>query len=370
MNNLDRVVEKMASPAPKMRDHVWGLFVVAIALLAGLLLRRFLAVPDIALMLLIAIQIVAIVFGLRPALLACLVSTLAYNFLFIPPLYAFSVADPENIVTLLLFTLAALITSSLTSLVRSQALIARSAQLQAETEKLRSALLTSVSHDLRTPLASILGSATSLKSYRASLDEEAQRQLIDTIKEEAERLNRFISDLLDMTRLEAGAIELRTELVDLSDVVGSALRRAQDVLRHHKFTTNLQPDLPMVKLDPVLFEQVLFNLFDNAAKYGPEGTMISLSAERVGPSVALKVLDEGEGIPAADLERVFEKFYRVRGGDRRRAGSGLGLTICRGFVAAMGGTIHAANRRDRRGAVFTIEFPVPAQPAEPEERAA
>jgi two-component system sensor histidine kinase KdpD len=230
--------------------------------------------------------------------------------------------------------------------------------------------LTSVSHDLRTPLASILGSATSLKGYRASLDDEAQRQLIETIEQEAQRLNRFISDLLDMTRLEAGAVELRSELVDLSDIVGSALRRAGTVLSHHALATDLGPDLPMLKLDPVLFEQVLFNLLDNAAKYAPQGTTISLSAQRNGSSIALKVIDEGDGVAAADLDRIFEKFYRVRAGDRQRAGTGLGLAICRGFVEAMGGTIFAANRRDRRGAVFTIELPIPAQAAAPEEHTA
>jgi K+-sensing histidine kinase KdpD len=369
MENLDHaVIETMASPKrPAARHFVGALLIVAVGLIGGILLRPFLAVFDIALMLLIAVQIVAILFGLWPALAASVVSTLAYNFFFIPPLYTFTVADPENVVTLLFFAVTVLITSSLSSLLRSQALIARRATLQAETEKLRSALLTSVSHDLRTPLASILGSATSLKCYRATLDEEAQRQLIDTIEEEAQRLNRFISDLLDMTKLESGAVEPHSELVDLSDIVGSALRRASGVLGRHRLNTDLSPDLPMVKLDPVLFEQVLFNLLDNAAKYAPDGTTISLSAERNGSSIALKVTDEGEGIAAPDLDRIFEKFYRTRTGDNQRAGTGLGLAICRGFVEAMGGTIFAANRRDRRGAVFTVEIPIPRHSAAPEE---
>jgi two-component system sensor histidine kinase KdpD len=235
------------------------------------------------------------------------------------------------------------------------------ARIAAETEKLRSSMLTSISHDLRTPLASILGSATSLKNYRSTLRETEQNQLIETIQEEAERLNRFISDLLDMTRLEAGAIQPKSEIVDLSDVVGSALRRAHALLAGHQVKIELEPDLPMVKLDPVLFEQVLFNLFDNAAKYSPDGTTISITAEHMGQSVTMRVLDEGDGIPDADLERIFDKFYRARAGDRQRAGTGLGLAICRGFVEAMGGTIRAANRDDRKGAVFTIRFPLPAQ---------
>jgi two-component system sensor histidine kinase KdpD len=232
------------------------------------------------------------------------------------------------------------------------------AEVAAEAEQFRSALLTSISHDLRTPLASILGSATSLRNYRQSLDEAAQDELIATIQEEGERLNRFIANLLDMTRLEAGAVQPRTDLVDVGDVVGSALERCARVLAKHRVTVDVAPDLPMLNLDPVLFEQVLFNLLDNAAKYAPDGTEIELNARQDGPVVRLKVIDEGHGILPEDLDRIFEKFHRARMADNRRVGTGLGLAICKGFIEAMGGSIAAANRQDRRGAVFTITFPV------------
>jgi len=234
-------------------------------------------------------------------------------------------------------------------------------RIAAETERLRSALLTSISHDLRTPLASILGSATSLKSYGKDMTAEARGELVNTIQEEAERLNRFIANLLDMTRLEAGSIEPHGELVDLSDVVGSALRRAGAVLGRHRVTVTLPPDLPMVKLDPVLFEQALFNLLDNAAKYAAPATTVTLRAERVGDVVRVDLLDEGDVIPKDDLERIFDKFYRVQAADRKRAGTGLGLAIARGFVEAMGGAIQAANRTDRSGAIFSIVLPVPSE---------
>ncbi len=244
------------------------------------------------------------------------------------------------------------------------------ARIAAETERLRSALLTSISHDLRTPLASILGSASSLKTYRATLDEAAQAELVETIVEEAQRLNHFIANLLDMTRLESGAIAPHGELIDLSDVIGSALRRAGAALAGHVIEVDLAPDLPMLKLDPVLFEQALFNLLDNAAKYTPAGTRVGVRARRDGSLVRLEITDEGDGIPIADLERIFDKFYRVQAADKKRAGTGLGLAICRGFVETMGGTISAANRRDRSGAVFTITLPVPARQAPPREEAA
>jgi two-component system, OmpR family, sensor histidine kinase KdpD len=238
------------------------------------------------------------------------------------------------------------------------------ARLSAETERLRAALLTSISHDLRTPLSAILGSATSLRTQ--NLDQQAQSELFATIQEEAERLNRFIANLLDMTRLESGAIEPHLEPVELSDVVGSALRRASKVLRHHQVDVDFAKDLPLVRIDPVLFEQVLVNLLDNAAKYTPTGTKVDVTAIVEGSRLVLRVRDEGDGIPHADLERIFDKFYRVQATDRRRAGTGLGLAICRGFVEAMGGTITAGNRTDRRGAVFTISLQLPV----PQERAA
>ncbi len=236
------------------------------------------------------------------------------------------------------------------------------AKLAAEADRLRSALLTSISHDLKTPLASILGAAGTLRDYRQALPEEDYTALLATVIDESERLNRFIANLLDMTRIESGAMEPNAALVDVADVVGSALRRASKITAGHSVETALPDDLPMLRLDPVLFEQVLFNLLDNAAKYAPAGSAITIRARQDGREVLVTVTDEGPGLPPADLERVFDSFYRVRKGDQVRAGTGLGLAICRGFVEAMGGTITAANRTDRSGAVFTIRLPTEAQP--------
>ncbi|HWX90682.1 MAG TPA: ATP-binding protein, partial [Rhizomicrobium sp.] len=146
------------------------------------------------------------------------------------------------------------------------------------------------------------------------------------------------------------------ELIELGDVIGSVLRRAPT--QYHTIVLDLEPGLPMPRIDPVLFEQVLFNLLDNAAKYAAPDTSITLRARREGGTVKLQVLDEGPGLPEEDRERVFDKFYRVRAGDKKRAGTGLGLSIARGFMEAMGGTITAANRSDRGGAVFTLTLPI------------
>ncbi|HEY8332577.1 MAG TPA: sensor histidine kinase KdpD [Tardiphaga sp.] len=233
------------------------------------------------------------------------------------------------------------------------------AQRSIESDRLRQALLTSISHDLKTPLASVLGAAGTLRDLSPKLSEAEKADLLATVIDESERLNRFIANLLDMTKLEAGAIVPNSARHDLGEIVGSALRRAGKILARHPVKLELAPDLPMLELDAVLFEQVLFNLLDNAAKYAPDDTAITIRAARDTDSVSLEILDEGAGIPPADLEHVFDKFYRVQKGDHVRAGTGLGLAISRGFIEAMHGTISANNRSDRSGAAMIIRLPIP-----------
>lgn len=224
-------------------------------------------------------------------------------------------------------------------------------------DKLRAALLTSISHDLKTPLAAVLGAASTLRDMSTKLSEPEKAELLATVIDESERLNRFIANLLDMTKLESGAVLPNLAPHDVGEVVHSAVRRAAKILVRHRVAIALDGDLPMVDLDAVLFEQVLFNLLDNAAKYAPAETTISIRGWREARSVCLQLADEGEGIPAGDLEHIFDKFFRVQKGDRVRAGTGLGLAIARGFVEAMRGTIAASNRSDRSGAVFTLRMP-------------
>jgi two-component system sensor histidine kinase KdpD len=233
------------------------------------------------------------------------------------------------------------------------------ATLAAEADRLRSALLTSISHDLKTPLAAVLGASTTLRDYFAPMSEEDRKDLLSTIVDESERLNRFIANLLDMTRIESGAMEPNYALHDIGDVVGSALRRGAKILGGHAVNVRIPEDLPVVRVDPVLFEQVFFNLLDNAAKYAPEGSTIDITGWTGTDAIVVQVADAGPGIPPGDLDRIFDTFYRVRKGDQVRAGTGLGLSICRGFIEAMGGTITAGNRTDRTGAVFTIRLPKP-----------
>ncbi|WP_201415605.1 sensor histidine kinase [Mesorhizobium sp. J8] len=489
--------------------YLFSTIYVAGAVAVSSILDQFLDVRNLASVLLLAVLTAAVTFGLWPALYACFLSALAFNFFFLEPRYTLTIRDPESIVAFMVFLAVAVIASNLTARVQRQAVAARSraratediysfskklagagtlddvlwatafqiasmlkvrvvlllpengtitvkagyppddslaeadiaaarwawehdrpagrgadtlpgakrlylplrtgrtavgvvgldddkqgplltpeqqrlldaladqaavaieriqlvadvdrARLAAEADRLRSALLTSISHDLKTPLAAIMGAAGTLKEFAPALPEKDRAELLSTVVNESERLNRFIANLLDMTRIESGAMEPNYALHYVGDVVGSALNRARKITAEHRIETDIPADLPMLRLDPVLFEQALFNLLDNAAKYALPGSAIRLQAWVDRGAVILQVMDEGPGIPPDDLERIFDTFYRVRKRDQVRAGTGLGLSISRGFIEAMGGTIAAANRADRPGAIFTIRMPVPAE---------
>ena len=219
-----------------------------------------------------------------------------------------------------------------------------------ERDRLRAALLSSVSHDLRTPLTTILGM---LAEMQATSPEQAQ-QLAAT-RTEAERLHRFVGNLLDMVRIESGSLRQTIEPVDLAEAVASAVHDIRRALEGHPVRLDIAPDLPFVMVDPQLFHHCLLNLLENAAKYGNALAPIAVSARRDPSGLTLQIMDEGPGIPIGEEARIFETFARIEGSDRK-GGTGLGLAIVKGFAEAMGLTVTAANRQDRQGACFSIRF--------------
>lgn len=234
---------------------------------------------------------------------------------------------------------------------------AQTAQLRMEAEQMRSSLLSSVSHDLRTPLAVVTGAASSL--LEDAIDAETRRELTETILQEAQRLNRLVRNLLDMTRLEAGALQIKKEWQPLEEVVGAALNRMEDALGGRTVLTDLAPDLPLVPLDAVLIQQLLVNLLENALKYTPPTSPIEIRVSARPGGVELVVADCGPGIPAGEEQRIFDKFYRVRGAEG--GGVGLGLAICKGIAMAHGGQISVTNR-PQGGAEFHIYLPIAGVP--------
>ncbi|ACH39613.1 osmosensitive potassium channel sensor histidine kinase KdpD, KdpD and USP_OKCHK domain-containing [Citrifermentans bemidjiense Bem] len=233
---------------------------------------------------------------------------------------------------------------------------AEQAQILRARENLERALLNSISHDLRTPLVSISGALGALRDRTTYLEEESRRDLLEAAWEEAGRLNRFVGNLLDMTRLEAGAMKPKRVPSDLQDLIGCALASLEPQLSKRKLTVRVDPGLPLVSMDMVLMTQVLVNLLDNALKYAPSNELIELESRALDGKVTLKVADRGPGVPPQDLERIFDKFYRVPVPEGA-GGTGLGLSICKGIVEAHGGTIHAENR-EGGGLKITVQLPV------------
>jgi len=233
---------------------------------------------------------------------------------------------------------------------------AQRAQVEIEAERLRSSLLSSVSHDLRTPLSVIKGAASALVESDAKLEPEARSDLAKTIEEEADRLNRLVRNLLDMTRLASGAIQITKEWQPIEGVVGAALERLEEQLRGREITTHLSSDTPpLVPIDGVLVEQLFINLLENAVKYTPDGSPIEISAHPDDGNLVLEVADRGPGIPPESAQKIFEKFYRLP--RERGGGAGLGLAICRAIVEAHGGRIWAENR-EGGGACFRFTLPI------------
>jgi two-component system sensor histidine kinase KdpD len=233
---------------------------------------------------------------------------------------------------------------------------ARQIKLLQAAEKLQNALLNSISHDLRTPLVSITGALTSLDEQSAALDEENRKSLILTAREEADRLNRLVGNLLSMTRIESGAIKLNLEPGDMQDVIGTALEQLGKRAADHQIKVDVPENFPLIPIDFTLLVQVVVNLLENAVKYSPKGSVIEVLAYLQDDKAHLQISDRGVGIPAEDLTRVFDKFYRVQRPESV-SGTGLGLSISKGIVEAHHGDIHA-HTREGGGTILHMELPL------------
>jgi two-component system sensor histidine kinase KdpD len=246
-------------------------------------------------------------------------------------------------------------------------------RLASETERLRSALLSSVSHDLRTPLAGIIGAAESLDSYGATMDEADRRSLLDTVREEGQRLDRYIQNLLDMTRLGQGGLALQRDWIGVDELVGSAIARMQRYRTHTHFRVDVADGIGPIKVHPALVEQALFNVIDNAAKFSPPDAVVAIAAHRIaGDSTGTDLLqidisDRGPGIPEEERSRIFEMFYSAGRGDRGRSGTGLGLAICRGMIEAHGGEVEALAGSDGVGTTMRITLPLQEPPMDTDD---
>src|SRR6185312_14878695 len=235
---------------------------------------------------------------------------------------------------------------------------AANARVEAETERLKGTLLSSVSHDLRTPLSTVRTAIESLQQFGDKHDPDTRKQLLDAAGSEVRRLNRFIENLLDMSRIDAGVVRVKREAIEPADLVDRAIERTKTSLQRKRISRDVSSALPRIAVDTALAETALVNVLENAGKYAPDNSTILVRAFRKDDAVIVEVLDEGEGFALAALPRLFDKFARGVEGDGRPAGTGLGLAIARGFLEAQGASIEAANRGDRTGAVVSMSFPI------------
>ncbi len=350
----------MNSRVEQARQYVAAAALVSLVSLIAVALRTMFPVPDLALLYLLAVMVVAVRYPRGPAFAASAMSVVAYDYVLVPPYFTLAVADARYWLTFaMMFGFGLIVSELATRNRRSQAVAAkladeaRDAKLRVHSEEIRSSLLSAVSHDLRTPLATITGAATTLRD-QPQLDIATRDELLAAVCDEAERLERLVGDLLDMTRVDAGGLHVRRELVPMDEMIGSAFGRLERKLAPRVVHVAAPPQLALVAVDPVLFEQVFINLIENAIKYTPVTATVTVTITSTAQLVVVEFADDGPGFAAGAEAHVFEKFFR--GQHQGIGGVGLGLAICRGIVEAHGGTITARNRATG-GALFTLQMP-------------
>ena len=360
---------KPLSPMPRdegWRGYAWAAAGTAVCTLAGLAMEGRFNPVNIAMVYLLAVVVIAMRFSRGAAIASALLCVLAFDFTFVPPKWTFAVDDFQYVLTFAILVVVALVISTLARDIRAQAQRQAVLETEAGTERIRSALLASISHDLRTPLSVMTGISSSLAEAGDNVGPEERRALAQTLLEQSRTIADQVAKVLQMTRLESGAIRPERDWNSVPDLAGAALARLRERLARHRVITDFPPDLPLVRVDATLIDQVLSNLLENAARHTPAGTLVRLRAQVDAGRVLVSVEDFGPGLAPEEFERVFAKFHRGRN-EGEIAGLGLGLSICRAIVLLHGGRIWAEQLPGGGTAFrFTLPLePVPEVPAEP-----
>lgn len=314
----------------------------------------FIGYRAVALILLVAVSLNAILFDIFPVLLSALVSALIWNFFFIPPTLTFSISTPEDGLMFLMYFVIASINAVLTYKIREVELKEREEQEKAKSIKLYNTLLNSLSHELRTPISTIIGAIDTIKDNQTKISDNNRDELYSEIEIASYRLNRQVENLLSMSRLEAGFIQAKKDWCDLNELIFSAIKDNKGDLSLHKIEFHPLDNLPFFRLDGGLTEQIIHNLIHNAIQHTPENCVIKIEARHSDTHCIITITDDGPGFPASEIELVFDKFYRLN--NTSTGGTGLGLSIVKGFTEAMNGTVYLENVA-KGGAKFTIEIP-------------
>ena len=308
----------------------------------------------VAFILLVAVSLIAMFFEILPVLVSAVFSALIWDFLFIPPHFTLRVAKTEDRILLLMYLLIALINAVLTYKIRQFEKIARNRKEKASAVRLYNTLLNSLSHELRTPIAAIIGATDNLQHNSAKLTPQNRFDLINEISKASFRLNQQVENLLNMSRLTSGFIQPKNDWCDMNELVYAVVNAIEDNKITQKITININPDIPLFMLDKGMLEQVIYNLLNNAVIYTAADSKIDVVAMAYTDVLQLIIEDNGKGFPGDEIKNVFDKFYRLK--NAKTGGTGLGLSIVKGYVEAMGGTVTLENTQPH-GAKFTINIP-------------
>lgn len=300
------------------------------------------------------LSLIAMFFNLLPVLTATVLSAFIWDFFFIPPHFTLHVGTQEDTVLLIMYFAVALLNGVLTYKIRQFELIAMQKEEKANTVKLYNTLLNSLSHELKTPIATIIGAADNLEIHNSKLTPDNKKQLIYEISKASLRLNEQVENLLNMSRIESGFIQPKKDWVDITETVYSCIHRLEENINSHKIKVNINPYIPYFKLDKAMLEQIIYNLINNACLYTPPKSTIDIIAACHVDVLEIIIEDNGPGFPAEEIKFVFDKFYRLK--KTKPGGTGLGLSIAKGFTEAMGGNIDLRNI-STGGARFTINIP-------------
>ena len=348
-----------------MIGYAWAIGAALACTLAGLAMRPRFDLVNVAMVYLLAVVLVAQRYSRGPAILATVLSVAAFDVLFVPPQGAFTVDDAQYLLTFGIMLAVGLVIARLAENVRLRTAQQARLEAAAQTERLRSALLASVSHDLRTPLAVMSGASSSLAERGERMSAEERQALARSVYEQVREMSERVAKLLQMTRLETGALVLERDWDSITDIAGAVLSRLRERLANHRVVLELPDDLPLVRVDAALIDQALANLLENAAIHTPPGTVIRLRAWRREQELVVSVEDYGPGLPPGDEERIFAKFEHGAA-EGRPGGVGLGLAITRAIVVLHGGRAWA-ERVPSGGSAFRFTLPLEAQPVVPAE---
>jgi two-component system sensor histidine kinase KdpD len=338
----------------KTQQYLISILLIVVVAAICFSLPDYIGYHVVALLLLVAVSFIAMFFDIFPVLLAAFLSALIWNMFFIPPRFSLSVATTEDALLLAMYFVIASVNAALTFKIRQMEKKEVKKEQKENTLKLYNTLLNSLSHELRTPISTIIGATDNLLTDATKLTEKNKEELLSEISKASFRLNRQVDNLLNMSRIESGFLQLKKDWVDVNELLYDVVKRLKEQTQHHPVSILIKEDLPLFKLDFGLMEHVLYNLIYNATIYIPKYSVITVKAACINEKLVIHVEDTGNGFPEDETEKVFDKFYRLK--NSKAGGTGLGLSIVKGFVEAHNGIVRLENMPEG-GAKFTIEIP-------------